>query len=283
MTSVIINADDLGINQFVNKSIEEFIKSNIISSATILSVGLAIEDAIGIAKENPNITYGIHLCLDEFSALTHSEELLNHGIVDEFNKFTKDGIYKIRKPTTVLKNALYDELLAQIQFVLSYGIPISHIDSHHHFHTKKIWILDIISQVAKLSNINKIRLPMSNLLTIRKSKRLYADVLPQKSVATSSLSTSKSKLFRAFGLLEKMIYEKIWTYKAKKTFITADAFYSYTVLNDSFTALQPYIKDKTVELMCHPGHIKYDYESELIKQMALDDKLNYRLINYNQI
>src|SRR5690554_5744864 len=110
MTNIIINADDLGLSKSVNEEIEDFIKKGLITSTTMMANGEALEDAIRIAKHYNGISFGVHLCLDEFKCLTKSDVLKNHGVVDDNFIFTKKGVNEIKKPTEELKSAIADEL-----------------------------------------------------------------------------------------------------------------------------------------------------------------------------
>lgn len=284
MINIIINADDLGVSLYVNKYIEDFIQKGLISSTTILSVGEALDDAVRIAKEYKQASFGIHLCLDEFTSLTHSPVLKKYGIIDEQNNFTREGIYAIKKPTSELRQAVYEELETQVKTLINKGVQISHFDSHHHFHAKSLWILEIVSSLASTYQINKIRRPFSDLLKIRQSRKSADTNLHEIKINSAKKQSGiLRKINRAIALFEKLRTEKLWMQSAQKSFTITDAFYSYYVLSDLYAVLKPAEKYKTIELMCHPGHPEYEYETKLIKNLALSKNLEYKLINYNQL
>ena len=284
MTRVIINADDLGVNSHVNKHIEDFIRNGLISSATILAVGEALDDAVRIAQTYKNVSFGIHLCLDEFNSVSNSSILKKYGIIDDNNNFTKEGIYKIKNPSRELKQAIYHELKAQVKVLIGKGVKISHFDSHHHFHAKSLWMLQIVSKISSEYNINKIRRPFSDSLKIRQNLKSTANNFQEIKISSTQKHTGVLKrLNRAIVLFNKLLLEKLWVQKAQKSFKITDAFYSYYVLSDLYSELRPKGKYNLIELMCHPGHPEYEYETELIKRLSLNEKLEYKLINYNQL
>src|SRR5690606_30596408 len=115
--------------------IEKLIKTGAISSTTIMANGKSLPLVEKIVHDHPEISYGVHLCMDEFDSLTGSDTLYKFGLIDNDGKFIRGAIFEIKDYPEELKRAIIGELSAQIDMLLSMGIPISHIDSHHHFHT----------------------------------------------------------------------------------------------------------------------------------------------------
>ena len=68
----IINADDFGKSEDVNKAIIHCIEERVINSTTIMANGLALPSAATYARSNPQISYGVHLVIDEMESLTKS-------------------------------------------------------------------------------------------------------------------------------------------------------------------------------------------------------------------
>jgi predicted glycoside hydrolase/deacetylase ChbG (UPF0249 family) len=284
MNKIIINADDFGISDQANKAIKEYIHHGFISSTTIITNTSCVGEALKTASMYNNISYGVHLCIDEFKSLTQSEVLLKYGIIDNDNIFKKNAIYNISKPDNILIKAIYDELYEQVSMIYNNNIILSHIDSHHHFHTTNLWILDIIKIIADEFDIKYIRRPFSNMMIIRKiNKNNYCrDTL--KTMKTKDRYKSKSsKVKRGALFIKKYIKEKIWLSKASKLFSTTDKFYSYDMLYNNYDILKPYIQNKTIELMCHPGHPDYKTESDHVKKKLLKNIMKYKLMTYRDI
>ncbi len=56
-----ITADDFGFNEEVNRGIVEACKHGVVSSVSLLINGSAINDALGVLKENQSLDTGVHL------------------------------------------------------------------------------------------------------------------------------------------------------------------------------------------------------------------------------
>lgn len=286
MMRVIINADDFGINEIVTREIEKLIKTGAISSTTIMANGKSLQLVEKIVHDHPEISYGAHLCMDEFDSLTGSDTLYKFGLIDKDGKFVRGAIFEIKDYPEELKKAIIGELSAQIDKLLSMGIPISHIDSHHHFHT--IYKLkDVISYVMDKYGIKKVRLCnnisifeiLKNNISNKKRNHNNVEAVPivkKKNVNVVSKMITLIKLKYLIILMNKYYNNR---YKVTNGFES----YSSFLNNDS---VRKRYKDKDcIELMCHPGHSGKQYQKEAIEvsEMLLVGSNNYQLISYNEL
>lgn len=246
---VIINADDLGYNIDINNAIFILMERRLITSATLMSNGLACEDAINRIPRYPWCSFGIHLNLTEFQPLTRNKA---------FKSITgPDGNFKgnIRKVhiSYDLVQAIYKEWCAQIEKMMSSGLVISHIDSHHHVHT--MWQLFLVlKKVQKQFNIPKVRL----------SRNIYP---PSPSISCNLL-------------IKKWLWNlSLRSYSATKT---TDGFTNFACFLDNLKIKE--ISYKTVELMVHPGWNNYAKEIAYIESPWIATiPINVSLINYNDL
>ena len=277
MQKVIINADDLGISESVNLEIKKFIELKVISSATILANGSAVDSIGEIVDNNPQISFGVHLNLDEFEPLMNSPVLTKAGFINE-NGFVKGHIHKADLSSKEIINSIYEELYAQVQKIANMGIHISHLDSHHHFHVRKE-LSGILIELSKQFNIIKIRRP------ILYTPYYLSALRTNNSTNPASLINHNSPKNR--NMIDKVIYysqdyyrKMRWISSMKTTFKMTEGFYSYK----PFTI---YAKKrgnmKILEIMCHPGHPKYKEESDLIERNVLKEIFDYELISYAEL
>ena len=63
MKQLIFNADDFGMTRGVNEGIVRARRDGVLTSATLMANGLAFEDAVKRAFENPKLGIGCHLVL----------------------------------------------------------------------------------------------------------------------------------------------------------------------------------------------------------------------------
>ena len=136
---------------------------NRITSATIMANGPAFEHAIRGLRQLRDRSFGIHLNLTEFGPLSHGPDA---GLLTDHDGLLHRGVARSRwKPGLI--QAMYAELSAQVERLLSSGVSISHIDSHHHVHTIPL-IFPVIKAVQRRYDIRKIRI----------SKNIYSDDTP---------------------------------------------------------------------------------------------------------
>lgn len=291
MARVIINADDLGLSSKVNQAICDALKRGVITSSTILANSKTWEEIQDIVKNNPNASFGIHLNLTQGDAITQNSILQKYGITDKDNKFTNWRNNTIDF-TEELLQAIYEEWDAQINRVINeQNIPISHIDGHHHIHTLNVlqpYLIRLINKYRIKAVRNKYVKPLSFVFN-KKNKKFPND---QRKVTTTekkekSNSTSQQDtdiVQRVMNVFKIRLQQLKWTRKIKKNFATTDYFDSYeNIYNDIYNGCR-LPQNCTIELMCHPGHEKYEFEYSLIDSKALQiETANIELINYKEL
>ena len=66
MKHLIINADDFGRHELINRAVKFACEKGCLRSASIMAGGIAFDDAIKISKNLPNLGVGVHLLRKEF-------------------------------------------------------------------------------------------------------------------------------------------------------------------------------------------------------------------------
>jgi len=155
LPTVIINADDFGLNEHITKAIAEAFKRGLITDTTMMATGKYFDEAVALAKEQGFFDrIGVHLNLTEGEPLTEDikaqPRFVNNG---RFHK----GYDRRKKLTSAEQEAISKELSAQIEKLQKAGICITHADSHHHVHTG-LYIAPVVVRVCREHGINKIRL-----------------------------------------------------------------------------------------------------------------------------
>src|SRR5262245_1021085 len=93
------------------------------------------EEAVRLAKANPTLGIGLHLDLDHFFEV-------QHGV----------GRLLSYKDSTLPMAVIVKETEEQIQKVLATGLPIGHLDGHHHVHLRP----ELFAAIAALTAKHKI-------------------------------------------------------------------------------------------------------------------------------
>ncbi len=105
---LIVNADDFGASAGVNRGIVDAHRRGVVTSTSLMVTGRALEEAIALRRENPNLAIGLH-----FDVCGEDER-----------EFDLSDI-----------NATHAEFLRQMEvFVAAMGLMPTHIDSHRHVH-----------------------------------------------------------------------------------------------------------------------------------------------------
>ena len=131
----IINADDFGMSDEINRAIERAFERGCVTSASLATNGARAKDALKFARGNPSLRIGVHLTLTEGAPLSDPASLpllvgtdgrLTHG-------FVRLLWLSLTRESALLEQAEL-EWRKQIVAALEYGIVISHLDSHRHVH-----------------------------------------------------------------------------------------------------------------------------------------------------
>lgn len=221
MARVIINADDFGLDVGTNLAICDALHNKIISSTTLMANMPGFEHAleqIQLGKIDKKFI-GIHLNLTQGTPL--SEEIKKEKRFcskGEFHgRIRNTPVFKLTKSE---KSSVCIEIQAQISRLKDSGIPISHVDGHHHIHTE--WgIYKAIKGVLLENGITRLR------------------------ISRNSFSTSKRNLFNP-----KYLYKLIFNYLirfngfdcTKKMGEFPDFFHSKSNQNETVEVMVHFVK-----------------------------------------
>lgn len=141
---VLFNADDFGLTKSITDGIIRSHTNGIVRSTTLMMNGLAVPHAIEQAKQHPDLHVGIHLVLTWGRPL-HPQV---YELVGEDGTFKYTSIMNMPVDSEAVKR----EWTAQIEAFLETGLPLHHIDSHHHVHG---WepLRDVVVYLAKTYNV----------------------------------------------------------------------------------------------------------------------------------
>ena len=134
MKTLIINADDFGLDdETVDWTIKGF-ETGKITSATIMAGMPATERAVEYAKAHPQFSFGVHLCLVDEKPMSDPAKI--PSMIDpKTGKLWATRQFIIRNFLGVVKVAdIKTEMKAQIESLKAMGLVISHVDGHGHNH-----------------------------------------------------------------------------------------------------------------------------------------------------
>jgi chitin disaccharide deacetylase len=170
---LIVNADDFGYSEEVNRAILSGFESSLLTSTSIMANMPGFDDAVGLVRRHTLLAekVGLHLNLTEGFPLSRTL-MAFPGFCGEGGRFVyhrNRSLFRLNRNELA---AVYDELRMQMERVLAAGIRPTHLDSHHHVHTE--WaIAPLVCRLARSYGIRRIRLTRNMGLVPSRAKRLY--------------------------------------------------------------------------------------------------------------
>lgn len=158
MRRLIVNADDFGLHAAVNRGILTAHTEGIVSSTSLMAGGAALDDAVRIAKQCPQLGVGVHLTLVGARPVLPVAEV--SSLLDESGAFYGSYPLFIKRflRGKIRLAEVERELAAQIDRVRMAGIQPSHLDSHQHLHVLP-GIGGLVLDLARRFSIRAIRIP----------------------------------------------------------------------------------------------------------------------------
>jgi hypothetical protein len=252
---LIINADDFGLCESVNKGIVEAHTKGVLTSTTIMANMPAAQQAVDLAKNLPTLGLGVHLNLTAGKPLCQDNTV--KLILDSQGHFAlSPGKLALASLITgKVRTAIETELASQIQWLIDKGLKPTHLDSHKHIHAF-LSIFPIVCRLAKRFSIPAIRYTYEP----KQVSRIPWPVTDRESRKRASLVRTMAKINRL----------------QNPSFFKTDALLGVNhvgKINAVFMrAVSLYNPAATAELMTHPGYT-YDLDAtrtRLVKQREIE-------------
>lgn len=228
---IIINGDDFGLKSSVNKAIIESFNNGLINSTTIMANTPGFDEAVELAHKNRIINKtGIHLTLSEGNPVTSEilgTNMFYYGNDSDLRRY-KRRLFLLTKDK---RKATFNEFAAQIEKVKKAGIPITHIDTHHHI-DDVLTITQILLVLLKTYGIPSMRI----LNNLNQSTKFYKSCY--RRIVNEYIKLNKANFSDFFGNLPE----------------------AFSKLRNSGS----FYKKKQLEIMVHPD---YNNEGILINRI----------------
>jgi hopanoid biosynthesis associated protein HpnK len=154
---LIINADDFGLSASTNGAIIRAYREGILTAASLMVNETGFQEAVQLARGTPRLGVGLHLTLVDGHATLDAHEI--PGLVNERGKFETSPARAGWKyfMDDSLRPQLEAEIFAQFEKFQSTGLPLDHVNSHHHLHAHPT-LLQILIENAERLAISHLRL-----------------------------------------------------------------------------------------------------------------------------
>lgn len=144
---LIINADDFGRNREINRAVIQAHREGVLTSASLMIAGDAVEDAVRLATANPSLAVGLHVVVVDGPAVLGVDRIPD--LVGAEGRFP-DAPVRLGLRYVLSRSArrqLAAELRAQFEGFARTGLPLSHVDGHQHMHMHPV-VFDLLIPLA---------------------------------------------------------------------------------------------------------------------------------------
>jgi len=243
--NLIVNADDLGWTDGVNRGIVEAFHHGIVTSASLVANGAAFAGAVEAARSAPALGVGVHLNLSDGPPVADRETVTS--LLNDDGEFAcgPESLLLRRVRRGLLLAEVETEWDAQIQKVRDAGIAPTHLDGHKHVHMLP-GLFEIALRLAKRHGVGAIRVSLE-ASSLRKalssgSKR-HAGVIMKQGVQA-----------RGLKLLARDAREQ-----AERAGISSSDYFCGIAQTGELTreGVEQFMRslpDGTTEIVCHPGY-----------------------------
>ncbi len=166
MKRLIVTADDFGRCLPINEAVEDAHRNGLLTAASLMVAGEAAGDAVERARRLPDLGVGLHLTL-----------------VDGLPAYRPEGIPDLlgtdRRLTTRLaafgvairfradvRRQVELEMRAQFERFRAFGLPLDHVDAHHHYHQHPT-VLAMLLRLAREFGAKGLRVPWEPPISVR--------------------------------------------------------------------------------------------------------------------
>jgi len=245
LRDLIVNADDLGWTEGVNRGIAEAHRKGLVTSTSLLANGHAFESALEVARTNPELGVGVHLNLSDGPPTAPASSV--SGLLNGTGKLEggpESWLLRIAS-RSLSAEEVEREWDAQIRKVRDAAIQPTHLDGHKHVHMLPSFF-DVALRLAKRHGIRAVR------------------VSHEESKLRSALSSARDQHpgvvlkqgVQARGL--KLLARDAKEMADRAGVATTDYFCGIAqtgvLTREGVAQLLSNLPEGTTELMCHPGY-----------------------------
>ncbi|MCG8588457.1 MAG: ChbG/HpnK family deacetylase [Proteobacteria bacterium] len=153
-----VTGDDLGASEAVNRAIERGHTDGVLTHASLLVNGPALDDAVRRARRLPGLGLGLHLALADARPVTPARDLA--GVVEPDGSFPASPAragWRLWRHRRRLRQALAREIRAQFERFSRLGLSLEHVDGHHHLHLHPV-VAPLVAECVERAAVRRVRL-----------------------------------------------------------------------------------------------------------------------------
>jgi len=166
LRSLIVCADDFGLDPAVNEAVEAAHRHGILSTASLMVGGAAAADAVARSRRLPGLRVGLHLVLVDGRPVLPAGEVA--GLVDGAGDFERNmaraGVKFFLDPR--VRRQLAAEIRAQFELFRATGLRLDHVDAHKHMHLHPT-VARLVIEIGRDFGVTAIRVPAEPVAPLR--------------------------------------------------------------------------------------------------------------------
>ena len=259
MRNLIVNADDLGWTEGVNRGIAEAHRNGIVTSASLLANGAAFASGVELARTLPGLGVGVHLNLSDGEPVAEPElvtTLLNDK--GELEGRPESLLLRLARRSVSVQE-IEQEWDAQIQKVRDSGVEPTHLDGHRHVQMLP-GLFEIVLRLAKKHGIAAVR--------VSHEESSLRAALSAGAKQKGTVVMKQGVQARGLKLLAPDAREQ-----AERAGISAADYFCGIAQTGELTKegvlrLLEILPEGTTELMCHPGYMDDDLAKSATRLQA---------------
>ncbi|MFQ5342038.1 MAG: hopanoid biosynthesis-associated protein HpnK [Anaerolineae bacterium] len=162
MPELIVNADDFGRLPAINTAVIRAHREGVLTSASLMAAGDAVNEAVALAHEFPTLAVGLHVVVVGGRAALPPDEIPH--LVDGRGYFDSNPVRAGLRYffTSAARQELAREISAQFELFVSLGLPLSHVDGHLLMHLHPT-VFRLLLPLLRQHDVAGFRLPRDDL------------------------------------------------------------------------------------------------------------------------
>jgi chitin disaccharide deacetylase len=217
---VIFNADDFGRSASINEAVIRAHREGVLTSASLMVNGEALDEAVELARANPGLGVGLHLTLVSGHSTLPCGQI--PGLVNPQGDFSDNAVATGMRCffNRSLRAQLEAEMRAQIEKFQATGLTMDHLNGHLNFHLHPV-VFDVLLGLFERMRAN----PAVGGAEVRRLNSLGSSVSSESLLAAVSSKGDRNVALPAIRLtrdpfwLNARLAGGQWLYRATHAFI----------------------------------------------------------------
>lgn len=199
---IIINADDFGMSSSVNEAIIQLFQMGLLDRCSIMVNMPNVDKLIDRSDIQLGLfnRIGLHINLTEGKPLTHG--MYKTLFCDDHEKLTTNNVSLLNRIflNSNVKNAVLEEIEAQMALFLRMGLPLRHIDSHN-YSSGDYSISKLVIPLAEKYGFTSIRLAKNIKSSENYGLKLFYRRIVNMRISSFNRRNKSSEASNLFGSL----------------------------------------------------------------------------------